>query len=94
MDCVERDQLVAPESLEQLKKIGKADYLHLLSQQALVGDLVDPGRLAEITHREVEARRLAPDDDFRKLAEAGGQVLGNSSSADEPRKGWFARIFG
>src|SRR3546814_9327403 len=52
--------------------------------------------LARITEREVEAGRMAPDDDFRQLAAAGGQVLGDSTytTAKPARRGnWVTMAF-
>ena len=65
----------------------------MLMVQALIGDRVDPDRLEYVTRREVEAGRLAADDDFRKLAAAGANVLGKSARAPKGRS-WLRHLFG
>ena len=80
------------DTLEKLRGLRKADYLAMLNVQALRGDLIDPDRLDAITRREVEAGRLAADDDFRRLSVAGASVLVKRSPSD--RRSWFQRLFG
>ena len=70
------------DTLEKLRGLRKADYLAMLNVPALRGDLIDPDRLEAITRREVEAGRLAADDDFRRLSVAGASVLGKRSPSD------------
>ena len=80
----------------EVKKIHRAEYLNFLNKEAIDGDLINPAMLARITKREVEAGRLDQDDDFRQLAAAGGQVLGDSSytTAKSGRLGnWLTLAF-
>lgn len=80
-------------TLDTLRDLRRADYLMMLNVQALVGDLIDPDRLEVVTLREVEAGRMAADDDFRQFAVAGAAVLGKPTVA--PRaQGLFRRLFG
>ena len=83
-------QGVDPQSLRNLRD---ADHRMMLLSEAMIGDHVDPKKLAEVTSREVAARRLEPDDSFHTLALAGRQVLGTSDRGKEPKSFW-GRIFG
>jgi hypothetical protein len=64
----------------------------MLSVQAMLGDHIDPDRLEYVTRREVEAGRLAADDEFRKLAAAGAKVLSKSSHTAKGGS-WIRRLF-
>lgn len=69
-----------------------AEYRMFLNREAMEDGLINPVLLERITRREVEAGRLAPDDELRKLAVAGASVLGDSKevTAHRCRKGdWF-----
>jgi len=84
------DEVYDEQTALEIKKIHRAEYLNFLSKEALEGgNLVNPALLAHITEREVEAGRLAPDDDFRQFAAAGGEVLGDPtySTAKAARRG-------
>lgn len=70
----------------EIRRIARAEYLNFLNTEALEGGNINPVMLDRITAREVEAGRLDPDDDFRKFAEAGGSVLGNSAHLRYDRK--------
>lgn len=70
----------------EIQKIGESEYKLFLNIEAMEGDLINPTMLDRITAREVAAGRLAPDDEFRKLAEAGGSVLGDSGDRHYDRK--------
>jgi hypothetical protein len=82
---------------EKIRAIHSAEYINFLNKEATEnGDLINPALLALITAREVEAGRMDPNDEFRKLAQAGGQVLGDSAYLDvKPnRKGnWVTLAF-
>jgi hypothetical protein len=80
------------DALERLKGLRKADYLMMLNVQATRGDLIDPDRLEAVTRREVEAGRMAADDEFRRLSIAGASVLGKRLPSE--RRSWFQRLFG
>jgi hypothetical protein len=80
------------DTLEKLRGLRKAQYLAMLNVQALRGDLIDPDRLEAITRREVEAGRLAADDEFRRLSVAGAAVLGKRPPSN--RRSWVQRVFG
>ena len=80
------------ETYAKLLPIAEAEYRMFLNKEATEGGLVNPALLERITRREVEAGRLAPDDEFGKLAAAGAAVLGDSRevTARRCRKGdWF-----
>ena len=84
------DQVMDQKTAREIKKIHHAEYLTFLNKEAIEGgDLINPAMLARITEREVEAGRLDTDDDFRQLAAAGGQVLGDSTytTAKSARRG-------
>ena len=91
------DQVYDDHTAREIKKVHHAEYLNFLNKEAIEGgDLINPAMLARITEREVEAGRLDPDDDFRKLAAAGGQVLGDSTytTAKPARRGnWVTLAF-
>jgi hypothetical protein len=93
MDQVAERGLVDEDSLEKLRAVRESDYKMMLTVQALIGDRIDPDRLDYATRREVEAGWLAADDDFRKLAAAGANVLGKSAHAPK-RRNWLRRLFG
>jgi hypothetical protein len=75
-----------PEKCVEIRRIARAEYLNFLNTEALEGGNINPVMLDRITAREVEAGRLDPDDDFRKFAEAGGAVLGDTSDLRYDRK--------
>lgn len=91
------DDVYDEDNAREIKKIHHAEYLNFLSKEAIEGgDLINPAMLARITEREVEAGRLAPDDDFRQFAAAGGQVIGDSTytTAKPARRGnWVLAAF-
>lgn len=91
------DQVYDEGTASEIKKIHHAEYLNFLNKEAIEGgDLINPAMLARITEREVEAGRLDPDDDFRQLAAAGGQVIGDSTytTAKPARRGnWVLLAF-
>jgi len=74
------------ETAAEIQKIGEAEYLLFLNIEAMEGDQINPVMLDRITAREVAAGRLDPEGDFRKLAEAGGSVLGDSADLRYDRK--------
>jgi D-serine deaminase-like pyridoxal phosphate-dependent protein len=76
----------APETAAEIQRIGGAEYKLFLNVEAMEGDMINPIMLDKITAREVAAGRLAPDDEFRKLAEAGGSVMGDSAGMEYDRK--------
>jgi hypothetical protein len=75
-----------PDIAAEIRRIGESEYKLFLNIEAMEGDLINPTMLDRITAREVAAGRLAPDDEFRKLAEAGGSVLGDSADSHYDRK--------
>ena len=77
------DEVYDADTAEKIRAAHQAEYRLFLNTEALEnGERINPAILAQITAREVEAGRLDPDDDFRQLAAAGGQVLGDSSYLD------------
>jgi hypothetical protein len=96
MDQVAARGLVDDASLERLKPVRETDYKAMLIVQSLEdggSGLIDPDRLEHITRREVEAGRLAADDDFRKHAITGAEALGKSANAPRGRN-WLGLLFG
>jgi hypothetical protein len=93
MTSPETLNLVSSESVDELKKVIAADYRTMMVVQASIDGMVDPDRLGYVTRREVEAGRLAADDDFRQFAEDGAAVLG-TPVAKPQRRGWLSRLFG
>jgi hypothetical protein len=75
-----------PDQCEQLRHIGKGEYLSFLNVEAMEGDQINPRMLNRITKREVESGRMPPDDDFRRFAEDAGSVLGDSADLHYDRK--------
>ncbi|THD35022.1 MAG: hypothetical protein E7773_11175 [Sphingomonas sp.] len=77
------DQVFDGETATKLHQIVLSEYLLFLNKEALQGgELINPVVLERITRREVEAGRLDPDSEARKLAVAGASVLGDSSRHD------------
>lgn len=66
------------ETYAEIVPIARAEYLVFLNKEAMEDDRINPVLLDRITQREVEAGRLDPEDDFRKLA-AAGALLGDSA---------------
>ena len=80
------------ETWAKLLPITAAEYRMFLNKEAMEDDLINPVLLDRVTKREIEAGRLDHQDDFRKLAEAGTSVLGDSAelTAHKCKKGdWF-----
>lgn len=75
-----------PETYEEIKRIGEGEYKLFLNVEAMEGDLINPIMLDRITAREVASGRMWEDDEFRKLAAAGGSVLGDSADHSYDRK--------
>jgi hypothetical protein len=72
MDFVETQSSFSPKDLTAFKTARRQDYCLLLAREAVVeGGAVDPVRMEAVTRREVEAGRMAPDDELRKLALEG-----------------------
>ncbi|GAA4745697.1 hypothetical protein GCM10023264_08960 [Sphingomonas daechungensis] len=75
-----------PEIAAEIQRIGEGEYQLFLNVEAMEGDMINPVMLDRITAREVAAGRLDPESDFRKLAEAGSTVLGDSADMRYDRK--------
>jgi hypothetical protein len=76
MDTVERQ--IGAEDLAEFRKIRRQDYRLLLIQEAIIGDNsgnINPQRMAAITRREVEAGRMAADDELHNFSVAGATIL-------------------
>jgi hypothetical protein len=70
----------------EIRKIGEAEYKLFLNVEAMEGDMINPVMLDRITAREVAAGRMYAEEAFRKLAEAGGAVLGDSARHEYDRR--------
>jgi len=88
MNRVEELGLIDPSSLQHFKNTREADYRMLLGVQAMIGEMIDPIRLELVTRREVEAGRLASDNDFRQFA------IKSAQDFSKPKSSWFRRLFG
>ncbi|MFZ6734308.1 hypothetical protein ACO0LG_20425 [Undibacterium sp. Ji42W] len=76
----------------RLLPIIASEYLLLLNKEATQNGLVNSNLLERITRREVETGRLDPNDEFRKLAVAGEDMIGKTSgvTAHKCKHGdWF-----
>ncbi|MGE0260159.1 MAG: hypothetical protein AB7T18_15550, partial [Alphaproteobacteria bacterium] len=67
------------ETHAKLLSIMRAEYLMFLNKESMENGIINPVLLDRVTLREVKAGRLDPEDKFRKLAAAGGAVLGDSA---------------
>lgn len=67
------------ETYAKLLPIAAAEYRMFLCKESMEDGVMKPVLLERVTRREVEAGRLAPDDDFRMLAAAGASVLADSA---------------
>lgn len=67
------------ETYSKILPIARAEYLMFLNKESMEDGLVNPVLLERVTRREVEAGRLDPDDELRKLSAAGAAVLGDSA---------------
>ena len=81
MDVFERN-ISSPDDLETFRKTRQQDYRLLLITEAVIGEHISPELIDAVTRREVAAGRMAPDDDFRQLAAAGGMLLASPSHAE------------
>ena len=71
MDLVERSGTIAPEDLDVFKDTRAKDYRLLLMREVLIGHNVSVELMQAVTQREVNAGRMAEDDEFRQLAIKG-----------------------
>ncbi|CAE6801904.1 hypothetical protein [Paraburkholderia domus] len=63
----------------KLLPVATAEYRMFLSKEAMEDGIINPMLLERVTHREVEAGRLDPNDTFRTLSVSGASVLGDSA---------------
>ncbi|MDD7787806.1 hypothetical protein ACQZ32_03155 [Ralstonia pseudosolanacearum] len=77
MDHAER-QITDPEDLEKAKTARRQFYNGLLVRESFVGENVSYEKLDAVTQREVSAGRMAPDDEFRQLAQVGTLITHDS----------------
>jgi hypothetical protein len=91
------DEVYDEQTAEKIRPVHSGEYKLFLNKEAMGnGERINPAILDMITAREVEAGRMDPNDDFRQLAAAGGQVLGDSSYLDAKparRGNWVALAF-
>jgi len=67
------------ETYAKILPVAVAEYKMFLNNESMEDGMINPVLLERVTRREVEAGRMDPDDDFRKFAEAGAAVLGDSA---------------
>jgi hypothetical protein len=97
LDQAERE--VAPEQLGELRKVRAADYNLLLVKEAMVGENVCADTLYEVTGREIEAGRMAPDHRLRTLAvkrvsephPGRAEMIALAAKKNTPTRGGFLR---
>lgn len=63
----------------KLLPIAEAEYKMFLNKESMEDGVINPVLLERVTRREVDAGRLDPSDNFRKLAVSGASVLGDSA---------------
>ena len=69
LDIVEKT--IAPENLEEFKKIRLREYKTFIVQESLIGENVCVETLDEITRREIAAGRMSSSDELREVALKG-----------------------
>jgi hypothetical protein len=97
LDQAERE--VAPEKLDDLRNVRAADYKFLLMKEAMAGENVCADTLYEVTGREIEAGRMAPDDGLRNLAvkrvsephPSRAEMIALAAKKSIPTRGGFLR---
>jgi hypothetical protein len=67
------------ETYAKILPVARAEYLMFLNKESMEDGIINPVLLERVTRREVEAGRLDPEDEFRKLAVSGATVLGDSA---------------
>ncbi len=95
MDAVERGAGFTAEDMEKFKETRRGDYNLLLIREAMIGETdgnINPQKMGEITRREVESGRMAPDDDFHKLAVAGATILTPLPRQEQKQHSILARL--
>jgi hypothetical protein len=93
MDAAERQ--IRAEDLEEFRKVRRGDYILLLIKAAIMGDnsgIINPQRMAVIARREVEAGRMAPDDEVHKLAVAGATIPTPLPRQEQKERSMLARL--
>jgi len=75
-----------PETAAEIQRMVAGEYTLFLNIEAMEEEEINPALLERITAREVAAGRLAAGDDFRKLAETGSSVLGDSADRRYDRR--------
>jgi hypothetical protein len=67
MDEIEQAPGTSPEDLATINEARRNEYhLMLIAEGARPDGLLDPQKMEEITRREIEAGRMAPDDGLRQ----------------------------
>jgi hypothetical protein len=94
MDTVERQGDSTVADLPAFQKARLEEYRMFLIQEALDGTNVDPTKLKYVTDREVEAGRLAADDELRALAIAGPAGLAPSPPPPAKKSTWLGKLLG
>jgi len=70
MNIVEKN-LIAPSDVETFKKARDQDYCLFIAKESTQGENVNSEILEQVTRREVQAGRMSPDHQLRKLALIG-----------------------
>lgn len=90
MDAVERQ--ISPVDLDTFRKTRREDYNLLLIKECAEADgNVSPHRLRVVTQREVNARRMQPDDELYKLALGGIEAMPGGQERAPAKRGLFSR---
>lgn len=96
LDLMERGLVAQGRDETAFNDARKVDWNALCIQEALHRsgtELFHSGDLNEIVQREVAAGRMRQSD-FTQFAADGAAVFGGAPRANEPKKGFFRRLFG
>jgi len=105
MGVVKKDLASQGRDVQALEAARISQMRVFFTQESSQSGAPDPGELARVVQREVEAGRLPQDDPFVHAAAAGGRIVKDAATAAKPvtprtseptlpRKGWWSRTFG
>lgn len=93
LDLCERQIQAQSGDIDLFKSARTAEDRLICITEAMDGELIDPTRLSYVVEREIAAGRMTESGDFRDLASAGAEVLGDSGRIKRERKSWLAHLF-
>jgi hypothetical protein len=68
MDLIERSGSVSPENMSAFRETRAKDYKLLLAREVVIGQNASVELMNAVTQREVQAGRMAEDDELRQIA--------------------------